>query len=284
MCSMTDSRRLAIILCALALALVVLPAVAGSETTPSISAYNEPGIYGTHSWTPATATVAPGGTVKFANPYSETPHGLKFTGGSAGATPTCSGIPAAAGEPSGAVSWSGECTFSAPGTYTFVCTVHAEMRGTITVAPDGSTTVTTTTPTSTEPAAPGAPGPGGPSGVGGSPFVAGAHALRLASAQHGAAVRGSIDVSAAGAGGRLEVALLASGASLGAGRHSSRVRIGRYVRASVHAGIVAFDVGLTARGRAALHRRPRLAVSVRVLLTPVTGTPGVLTRNVVLHR
>jgi plastocyanin len=281
---MTDSRRLATILSALAVAFVVLPAVAGSETTPSISAYNEPGVYGLHSWTPATATVAPGGVVRFVNPYSETPHGLKFTGGTAGATPSCSGIPAAAGEPSGAIDWSGECTFGAPGTYTFVCTVHPEMRGTITVAPDGSTTITGTTPTSTPPTAPGAPAAGGSVGSGGSPFTAGAHALKLASAQRGSAVRGSIGVSAAGAGGKLEVALFASGASLRTGHRASGVRIGRYARVSVHAGIASFIVGLNARGRAALHRRGRLAVSVRVVLTPATGAPGVLTRNVVLHR
>jgi plastocyanin len=281
---MTDSRRLAIILSALAAAFVVLPAVAGSETTPSISAYNEPGIYGLHSWTPATATVAPGGVVRFVNPYSETPHGLKFTGGTAGATPSCSGIPAAAGEPSGATDWSGECTFATPGTYTFVCTVHAEMRGTITVAPDGSTTITSTTPTSTPPTSPGTPAPGGSAVAGGSPFAGGAHALGLVSARHGLAVRGSIGVSAAGAGGKLEVALFASGASLRAGHRASSVRIGRYVRTSVRAGTASFTVGLSARGRAALHRRARLAVSVRVVLTPATGTPGVVTRNVVLHR
>jgi len=277
-------RRLLLLVAALlGAAGVVLPTLASSETN-TITAYNEPGLYERHSWTPATATVAPGGSVKFANPYSETPHGLKFTGGTAGATPTCTGIPAAAGEPSGAVSWSGECTFSAPGTYTFVCTVHAEMRGTITVGPGGSTTVTTTTPTSTVPAAPGVPGPGGSSGAGGLPFTGGAHALRLASSQHGSAVHGAIDVSSAGARGRLEVALFASGASLAAGHHPSRARIGRYVRASVHAGIVAFDVGLTARARAALHRRARLSVGVRVVLTPAAGAPGVITRNVVLHR
>jgi Copper binding proteins, plastocyanin/azurin family len=83
---------------------------------------------------PATATVGPGGIVKFNNPYSGTYHGLNFTGGSAGATPSCTGIPVAASEPTGATSWQGECTFSKPGTYTFICTVHpSEMKGTVTV-------------------------------------------------------------------------------------------------------------------------------------------------------
>jgi plastocyanin len=263
-------------------AVVVLPAIASSEP-PSISAYNEPGVYGLHSWMPSTATVNPGGAVKFSNPYGETYHGLKFTGGSAGATPSCTGIPAAAGEPSGAIDWHGECTFSTPGTYTFICTVHAEMRGTITVNPNGTTTTTTTTPTTTVPTPPAGSGPGG-SGVGGSPFAGGAHALKLATAQHGSSVHGSIDVAAAGAGGRLEVALFATGASLAAVHHSSRVRIGRYVRSSVHAGVASFGVALTARGRASLRRHTHLAVTVHIVLTPVSGAPAVMTKNVVLHR
>jgi hypothetical protein len=97
-------------------------------------------------------------------------------------------------------------------------------------------------------------------------------------------VRGAIDVSSAGAGGRLEVALFASSASLAAVHRSSRVRIGRYVRSSVHVGIASFAVRLTARARAALRRHARLAVNVRVLLTPAAGAPSVMSRSVVLHR
>jgi hypothetical protein len=95
-------------------------------------------------------------------------------------------------------------------------------------------------------------------------------------------VRGSIDVSPAGAGGKLEVALLASSASLAAHR-PSRVRIGRYLRSPVRAGMASFAVGLNARGRSALRRHKRLAVTVRIVLTPVTGAPASMTRSVVLH-
>jgi plastocyanin len=121
-------------LVALVAAAMLSPAVADS-VIPSVTAYNEPGGYygGKHYWMPSSATVSQGGAVKFINPYTETYHGLKFTGGSAGVSPTCTGIPQAATEPSGAFHWEGECTFSKPGTYTFVCTVHPEMTGTITV-------------------------------------------------------------------------------------------------------------------------------------------------------
>jgi plastocyanin len=455
-----------------------------SATIPSITAYNEPGIYGFHAWMPSLATVEPGGAVKFENPYPTTYHGLQFTGGPA--TPSCTGIPKAAGEPIGAFLWKGECTFSSPGSYTFLCTVHpTEMKGTITVPgtpaaltkpatdvtqtratlegtfkpednateyrfdygtttvsehttsalsagsadfadhavsaaltglssgtiyrvqllaiygpsktavlggeemfttpaaaaptvatgqatglketeatlngtidPDGeateyffeygtgpgagqktepqsvpvdsidrpvsatltglvpgreyhyrlvasnpsggpvegedhtfttlppatTTTTTTTTPTpppptitpvltalppkAEEPPVFGPPLAGGPS---------------LRSSQHGSSVHGSIDVSRAGAGGRLEVDLLTSGASLARVHRPSSVRVGRYARSSVRSGVVSFVVGLTARGRSALRRRHRLALTVRIVLTPVSGAPETVTRSVVLR-
>ncbi len=126
-----------------AIATAGLLAANASAVTPFISAFNEPGIYSYHYWQPSTATITPGGSVKFENPYATTYHGLKFTGGTAGETPTCTGIPAAAGEPIGAFHWEGECKFTKVGTYTFICTVHPlEMTGTITVT-NGEPTVTT---------------------------------------------------------------------------------------------------------------------------------------------
>jgi plastocyanin len=264
----------------LGLAVAVLPAVASSEP-PSISAYNEPGLYGGHSWMPATATVGAGGVVKFANPYSSTYHGLKFTGGSAGATPSCTGIPAAAGEVTGAVSWQGECTFSAPGTYTFICTVHpSEMQGTITVNPNGTTTTTTTTtttPTSTTPtttpSAPGEPSSGAPL----------ARGLSLRSSQRGGSVKGTLDIAKAQAGGRLEIDVLTKSASLASVGHAARVRVGRLVRGSLSPGRLSFAVKLNARARSALRRHRRLALTVKITLTPLAGTPTRMTRGVVLR-
>ena len=125
--------------------------------------------------------------------------------------------------------------------------------------------------------------PAGKGPIGGSPLVGGAHALTLAASQHGQALHGSIDVSVAGAGGRLEVALFAPGASLAAVHRPAGIRVGRLLRSSVHVGTVSFVVPLTARGRAALHRRHRLALTAQVVLTPLAGVPASVTRSSVLR-
>jgi plastocyanin len=276
-----------LVLAVLAAALVVLPAVAGSETSPTIEAENTPaGVYSEehHAWAPSQVTVGEGGVVTLKNPGSTISHGVQWVGGPA--TPTCSaGVPVGTTAASSGTNWSGTCTFAHPGTYTFYCTVHGrEMTGTIVVAGAGTPPPGPSPGPEGGPAPPGGSGPGGSSGAAGSPFAGGTHALRLTASQHGPSVHGSIDVSSAGAGGRLEVALFASSASLAAVHRTSRVRIGRYVRSSVHAGVASFAVGLTARARAALRRHKRLAVNVRVLLTPAAGAPGVVSRSVVLHR
>jgi plastocyanin len=256
---------------ALGVGVAVLPALAASESLP-VEAVNE-GLY-YHHWSNPLQTVIAGDTVKFANPSNEVPHGLKFTSGPG--TPGCTGIPAAAAEEAGATKWQGECAFSTPGTYAFVCTVHpGEMKGTITVNPNGittTTTSTTTTPTTTGTAPsetpPGSPLAGGPS---------------IRSNQHGGVVKGALEVSQAGAGDRLEIDLLAARVSLATARRAARVTVGRFTVASVKAGRLPFSIRLSAKARRALHRRRHLALTVSILLTPSHGRPTTVTRSVVEH-
>jgi plastocyanin len=264
-------------------ALVVMPAIAISETAPTVEAVNY-GLY-SHYWRPASATVLAGGVVRFSNPYAETNHGLEFTGA---LKPSCSGIPKAAGEIAGAANWQGECTFAAAGTYTFICTVHpAEMKGTVTVSAGGITTATTTGSTSTaQPPAGGAgqgpPGAGSPGqqAVGASPL---AGALTLGAGPHARSVHGSVNVSSTGAGGRLEVDVLATRASLARVDPRALVRVGRMVRPSLTAGAVRFTVALSRSALRSLRTHRHLAVIVRVLLAPLHGTPVMVARRLLLR-
>jgi plastocyanin len=273
-------RRWIALVAVLGLATAVLPAIASSETSPTIEATNTQGsgLYSEehHAWTPSQVSVMAGGVVTFTN-STEVPHGVEWR---SALKPTCeegSGkVPVGTTAAASGTKWSGICTFSQPGTYTFYCTVHGpEMTGTVTVAANGSTTVTTgTTPTVT------GPGVNPPSGEApaGSPFV-GAPSLR--SSQRGASVRGSLEISLAGAGGRLEIDLLASAAARTP--HGRRVSVGRLVDGSVKAGRLPFAVKLDAKARRALGRRHRLALAVRFVLTPLYGEPTTLTRAVVLR-
>ena len=272
---------------ALGAAMIVLPAVAGSETGPAtVTAINSEGVYKEqrHYWSPALVTVGAGGAVTFANPSSEVRHGLEWTGGPS--APSCGGIPSGS---LGATAWHGECTFAQPGTYTFRCTVHPyEMTGTVTVNPNGTTT--TTTSTGTEPGPPA--GAGVTTGPATAPQVAApvsllagsaAQAIRLARSQRGRSVSGSVKVSQAGAGGRLEVDLLAGRASLAEAGHGGQVQVGRLVRSSLPAGAVSFKVTLGARGRRALRAHRSLSLSVRIVLSTRGGAGVTVTRGVRLH-
>ena len=94
-------------------------------------------------------------------------------------------------------------------------------------------------------------------------------------------VRGSVGVGLTGAGGRLEVDLLAKPAAIGL-RGRAPVVLGRFVRASTVGGTLRFSVSLPARARTALRHRGRLALSARATLTPREGAAARLTRTLTL--
>jgi hypothetical protein len=101
--------------------------------------------------------------------------------------------------------------------------------------------------------------------------------------QSGSTVRGSLDISPSGAGGRLEVDLLAKVASLSRAPRSGAVRVGRLVRGPVSAGRLSVSVQLTLRAKHALIRHRHLALSVKFILTPPNGITVTVTRSVVVH-
>lgn len=98
--------------------------------------------------------------------------------------------------------------------------------------------------------------------------------VKLASAQHGEAVHGSLVVSSAGSGGKLQIELLAKGAA---------APLGKFVRSSLHAGNLIFALPLHAEGKATLRHHRRLALTVKITLTPSHGTAKTVTRAVVVR-
>ena len=260
-------------------ATVILPAIASSETPPTISAYTYERMGSeVHYWLPETAQVGEGGTVRFTNPSSEVRHGLDFTGGPA--KPNCTGLPAGATEATGAISWQAECSFTAPGVYSFICTVHpSEMKGTVTVSASGTTTTTTTTPAGTTTTTSGGPAPvSGPTGTTTVPLLVGpaAGAFGLVRYQRGHLVRGSLELAPADRGATLGLELLAR---LG-GRE---VPVGRLTRAALPGGRVSFAVALDARGRRLQRGGRALTLLLRITLSRPGTTTLTLARTVSLR-
>ena len=120
--------------------------------------------------------------------------------------------------------------------------------------------------------------------MGGS-LLAGApsEALKLASRQRGTVVRGTVAISQAGAGARLEVDLLTSSASLASARRAAQVRVGKLVRVHLATGKTSFVVPLSVRGRRALRRHRRLRLSVKVTIRPLSGSATKVIRAVVVR-
>src|SRR5438128_1018850 len=262
---------------ALGAAVAALPAVAGSETAPTIEAanYSGGGIYKeTHAWSPPGATVGVSGVVTLVNNSSSVEHGVVW---SSAIRPACEGVP----ENRGATSWRGTCTFSQPGTYTFYCYVHpTEMKGSITVNANGTTTSTTSTGTTTTSG--GTTTSQGTQPEGAAPLARALNeALSLAHGQRGTRVRGSLNVPQAAVGGRLWVQLLARRAMLAVSHRL--VDVGHLSRVSLRAGRLSFQVSVNARARRALRAHRRLPLTVKIALTDWHGSVATRTRSVVLH-
>jgi hypothetical protein len=273
-------------------AVVVLPAVAASET-PTVEAITGCSTYypSYPCWSPSSpVTIASGGTVKFVDKSNSLEQGIRWIG----TAPACENVPSA--DQKGP--WEGTCTFTESGNYRFDGTQSYSSTGEVVVT--GTATTNTTTSTATTTIAPTLSGPAGPNGAlsePGSPAAgsndgaqssplagSAASAVRLAPVQHGRAVHGSVEVSHAGAGGRLEVQLLARRAALVSAGRSAQAQVGRVARATLASGTGSFTVALDAKAARALRIHRRLALNVRIAVTPVDGSAVVLTRSVLLRR
>jgi hypothetical protein len=277
-------------------AVAVLPAFAAAPSEVKLEVAPNCNISGWPCWNPegspegnvgfnevAPFKLAQGGTISFEDKDSQAPTDVIWKGAT---RPSCTGVVEA---PPTKTGWSGTCTFATAGEYEFESEglfndgtsnytkykviVEGASTGTTPTTPSTTTPTTTTTTTPTTPTEPGH----------GSPLEGGSKALELAGSQHGSAVHGSIKVSQAGTGGRLEVGLFAAGASLAKAGHPAQVRIGRLVRSSLKAGSASFSVPLTTKGKTALRRHRHLALTVKITLTPVHGAAVTITRTVILH-
>jgi hypothetical protein len=275
-------------------AVAVLPALAAAPSEaklevnencvePNWPCWATPGS-GSNPAPASKVTIAAGGEVVFVD-NTNTKANIAWLG----TAPACSpSVPVSPTSPQ--APWEGKCKFEQPGTYKFESStlfdegslnytkyeIVVEGAATGTTPSTTTTTTTPTTMTTTSPTTPSEPSNG-------SPLEGGSKALKLAGSQRGSTVHGSIEVSQAGAGGRLEVGLSAAGASLAKAGHSEQVRVGRLVRPSLKAGSVSFSVPLSAKGKAALRRHRRLTLTVKITLAPPHGAAVTLTRAVVMH-
>ncbi len=98
--------------------------------------------------------------------------------------------------------------------------------------------------------------------------------LKLASTQHGAVVHGSLVVSSAGSDGQLQIELFTKGAA---------APVGKLARSSLHAGKLTFALTLSAKAKHTLKTHHKLALTVKIVLTPKHGAAMTLTRSVVVR-
>ena len=265
-----------------AVAAVGIPAFAYGDPASRGSDSQAPGFIDAVDFefvNPATpgsdVTIDAGETVTFGYPSGSSFHNVRFSGASPTSCTQTAGsgsggpVPPLPAVPQG-VGWSGKCTFNASGTYAFYCEAHDSMTGEVHVLPVGNPTPTPTpspTPTPTPTPTPARTG------------VA-AGQLKLTRHQRGQAVRGSIAVARAGS--RLSVKLLAKPSALNR-RGRAQVGVGGVTR-TANAGPATFSVTLSRAARKALARRGRLALTVRIAVTPPNGTPFRAMKTVTLKR
>jgi plastocyanin len=254
-----------------------------------------------------TVSIATGGTVDFSYPTGSSEHNVDFGTGPQPTSCMLSGsnhappIPTAATAPG----WSGSCTFNTPGTYTFHCDKHTFMTGTIVVGSEASTTTSTSTGDTTTGS--GTTNPDYPSPTMtmpmnmpmptestttkattpvSSPLVGSPQsAIKIATAQTGGQVRGTLKISSPGRGGHVVITVLAARGALkhGATHAKQLITLGSKRLGGLRPGTAKFTVAVNHTGKLALSAYRRLPATVRITVTAPKGKTVTFSKTVVLH-
>ncbi|HEY6781288.1 MAG TPA: plastocyanin/azurin family copper-binding protein [Thermoleophilaceae bacterium] len=313
-------RQLALTLAALAAGTALALAVAAvgpvdAAPAPQTASFTAVDFAWTAAGEDNATTIAAGGTVTFGYPSGGSAHNVNFAGLSPTsctqtAGPDVGAVPPLPAVPSGP-GWSGACRFDTPGTYLFVCGLHSFMTGTVEVVDPtatgttgtgttttGTTTTGTTTtgptPTGTTTGPPGTvpadsappsdPTPSEPlPAPGGSPAPSARSRVSVARRQRGAILRGAVTTPS----GRSQIAVTAfsSNRALAKRRpkHVRQVRVGSLSKRLTGIGKTSFALRLNVAAQRALHRRHRLVVDLRIVVTPLGGRAGATSVTVVLR-
>lgn len=263
-------------LAVLAITCALVVAVSGPArafpTTASFTATDSPAwVAGTGG---STVHIDPGGIVSFSYPSGFNLHNVDFgalapTSCAQTAPSAVSGHPMPA-SPSSA-GWAGSCTFNNVGTYSFVCDLHATMRGKVLVGDVPEPPPTT--------------GGGGGGGDGGTQTGGGSQSgalagLKIAKTQNGSKVSGSISDVASGSA--LSIAITAKPSAL---KTSAKpVKVGSLSKSKLDAGTFKFAIKLSKKARAVIEKKGKLAVTVVVRLTPPGGSVAKATKSVTLKK
>lgn len=267
-------------------ALSVVAAVVGALACADRAAAQEPpsivttdNAFSLAGGGPANVTIASGASVTFSYPTGASAHNVRFTGAAPTSCAVTVGPPAdATGLPSSAspAPWSGSCTFTVPATYAFVCDLHGSaMSGSVTI-PGGAPPPPPPVAPPPPPIAPPPPPPPPPAST--LPIGFG---LSVAASQRGSTVRGSVRVRRSNASVRARA--FARRGVLSGGRSTTLVLVGSRLRRSVAAGRVSFSVPLSATARRALRRDGKLAITLKVSVSPPSGTSFRASRAVVMR-
>ena len=264
-------RRLRPAVCLAATALVaLLAAPAAGQAPPTLaSVLAVDNAFITDAGGPADVTIAAGGHVNFTYFMGNSRHNVVFPG----ARPTVCGISEGPDGTSAALptvpsppGWEGGCDFDVAGTYAFVCGLHSNMTGSVSVVQTGASP----------------PPPPADLPIVVVPDGEAAGGLSVATQQRGYRVRGSVLVQRGGV--RLVARAFAQRRALyAASRSRLEVRVGRHARATGGGVRVAFSTPLNRTARAALRRNGRLLIRLRLTITPAQGAAYTAIRTVILR-